>query len=343
MSTSLSTSLSPRQDDTGPMPDDIEEVPDFRRKSSLGVALTALVVLTPFSVYNFLQGRVIFGVGSLAIVIALTINAWSIRHGRYHPIFTLFGLVPAMTGFLSYTVLNQNMVGVMWCYPVVLSYYFMLPERMAWAANTFLLALVLPATWLAIDHALALRAVATLLATSAFSAIFIRVISVQQKRMHALAVTDPLTGLSNRTLFDATIEQAVAQYRRTSMPMTLVSLDLDHFKAINDTLGHSAGDGVLREMGELMRKRVRRSDKAFRMGGEEFLVLLYNTDAENGRRYAEELRGAVEGHSFLAAQTVTASLGVATLRPEEEVKAWMKRADDNLYRAKEQGRNRVEA
>jgi len=343
MPTSLSSSLGLGQNDMASLPDEIEKVPDFRRRSSLGVAITALVVLTPFSVYNFLQGRVVFGVGSLAIVIALTINAWNIRRGHYYPIFTLFGLVPAMTGFLSYTVLNQNMVGVMWCYPVVLSYYFMLPERMAWAANLFLLSLVLPATWIAVDHNLALRAVATLLATSAFSAIFIRVISVQQKRMHALAVTDPLTGLANRTLFDASIEQAVAQYRRTSMPMTLVTLDLDHFKSINDTLGHSAGDGVLREMGELMRKRVRRSDKAFRMGGEEFLVLLYNSDADNGRRYAEELRGAVESHAFFEHHPVTASLGVATLLPGEEGKAWMKRADDNLYRAKEQGRNRVEA
>lgn len=321
---------------------DIEDVPDFRRKSSLGVAVTALVVLTPFSVYNFLQGRHIFGIGSLIIVIVLTFNAWGIRQGRYYPILTLFGLVPSMASFLAYTIHDQGMIGVLWCYPVVLSFYFMLPERMAWAANVFLLALTLPVAWIVIDHPLAARVVATFLATSAFSAIFIRVISVQQEQLHALAVTDHLTGLANRTLFDSALEQAIGQHRRSGADMTLVALDLDHFKVINDTLGHEAGDEVLQGLGELLRKRVRRSDKAFRLGGEEFVVLLYGTNEENGRRFAEELRQEVEEFPFLPGHRVTTSLGVASLTNGEDPRSWLKRADDNLYRAKGAGRNRVE-
>ncbi len=322
---------------------DLEHAQDFRRKSSVGVALTALVTLTPFAVYNFLQGRHIFGIGALVIVLVLNFNAWSISQGRYHPVLTLLGLVPAMSGFLAYTIHDQGMIGVMWCYPVLLSYYFMLPERMAWLANAILLALVLPQAWIGIDHPLAARVLATLMATSAFSAIFIRVISVQQARMHALAVTDPLTGLANRMLLDATIDQAIGQNARTGTAMTLVTLDLDHFKNINDTLGHAAGDAVLRGVGELLRKRSRRSDKVFRLGGEEFLVFLYNTDLDNSRRFAEDLRVALAAQPFLPDRAVTASLGVATLMPKEDARAWMKRADDNLYRAKAAGRNRVEA
>lgn len=320
---------------------EIDDVPDFRRRSSLGVALTALATLTPFSVYNFLQGRHLFAIGSLAIVVILTFNAWSIRQGRYYPL-TLFGLVPAMAGFLAYTVHDLGMIGVLWCYPVVLSFYFILPERMAWAANAILLALALPQAWMVVDHPMVARVIATLLATSAFSAIFVRVISVQQERLHALAVKDHLTGLANRTLFDATLDQAIEQHRRTGTDMTLVALDLDHFKAINDSLGHGAGDDVLRGLGELLRKRVRRSDKAFRLGGEEFVVLLYGTGRENGQRFAEELRLAVESHGFLPKRQVTASLGVATLSNGETPRSWLKRADDNLYRAKAAGRNRVE-
>lgn len=309
----------------------------------MGVALTALVTLTPFAAYNFLQGRQIFGIGALVIVLVLTFNAWSISRGRYHPVLTLLGLVPAMSGFLAYTIQDQGMIGVLWCYPVVLSFYFMLPERMAWMANIILLCLVLPVAWRVIDHPLAARVLATLVATSAFSAIFIRVISVQQAQVHALAVTDPLTGLSNRALLDTTIDQAIAQSARTRTPMTLVTLDLDHFKRINDTLGHAAGDAVLCGVGDLLRKRVRRSDKVFRLGGEEFLVFLYNTDLDNSRNFAEAIRAAVETQPFLPDHLVTASLGVATLREKEDARTWMKRADDNLYRAKSAGRNRVEA
>lgn len=322
---------------------DIEHARDFRRKSSMGVALTALITLTPFAAYNFMQGRQVFGIGALVIVLVLNFNAWSISRGRYHPVLTLLGLVPAMSGFLAYTIHDQGMIGVLWCYPVLLSYYFMLPERMAWIANAILLSMVLPQAWASIDHPLAARVLATLVATSAFSAIFIRVISVQQEQMHALAVTDPLTGLANRVLLDATIDQVIGQSARTQTAMALVTIDLDHFKNINDTLGHPAGDAVLRGVGELLGNRVRRSDKVFRLGGEEFLVLLYNTDLENACRLAEELRLAVEAYPLLPDRAVTASLGVARLAPDEDARSWMKRADDKLYQAKAAGRNRVEA
>lgn len=322
-------------------PHEIERLLDFRRKSSMGVALIALVTLTPFAVYHFLHGRQLFGFGALMVVLALTFNAWAISRGRYYPVLTLLGLVPAMSGFLAYTIHEQGVIGVFWCYPVLLSFYFMLPERMAWMANVILLAVVLPMAWLFIDHPLAARVLATLLATSAFSAIFIRVIGSQQEKLHTLAVTDPLTGLANRTILDATLDQAIGQFARTNTPMTLVTLDLDHFKRINDTLGHAAGDAVLRGVGDLLRKRVRRSDKVFRLGGEEFLVFLYNTNLENGLRLAEELRAAVEAQPFLTDRAVTASLGVASLQAEEGARSWMKRADDHLYRAKSEGRNRV--
>ena len=322
-------------------PDHPNGIPDFRRQSSRGVALTAVFTLTPFALYNFLQGRQVIGIGSLIIVLVLYFNAWSISRGHYRPALTLVGLVPGMSGFLAYVIQGQGMIGVLWCYPVLLSYYFMLPERMAWAANALLLAIVLPQVWSSIDIQLAARVVATLLATSAFSVIFIRVISVQQVRMHTMAVTDPLTGLANRLLLDETLEQAVGQFGRTRIPMTLITLDLDHFKAINDTHGHEAGDAVLRGVGDLLGKRVRRSDKVFRLGGEEFLVFLYNTELENARRFAEELRLAVSSRAFLPGHPVTASLGVATIEAGETARGWMKRADDKLYEAKSAGRDRV--
>jgi len=316
---------------------------NFRSKATLGVAVAALFLLTPFSVNNFIQGRYVLGAGSLAIVAILAANAWSIRRMRDYSSLTLLALVPAVLFFLVLSLRSQGIVGALWCYPAVISFYFMLPERKAWVANVALLVVAVPQAWVVLETPLAARVAATLLAVSVFSAIFVRVIIDQQLKLQALASTDPLTGLSNRTLLRATLEQAIQQNGRTSTPMTLLALDLDRFKAINDTLGHDAGDTVLRRVGELLQRRMRRVDKVFRLGGEEFLALLYGTDAENGQQVAEELRGAVASLDLLPNKPVTVSIGVATLQPGEDWTSWMKRSDDNLYRAKADGRDRVVA
>lgn len=314
---------------------------DFRGKTTLGVGVVGVILLTPFAINNFVQGRPLLGSGALAIVALLAFNAWSISRGRYYPSITLVGLVPVIVLFLVFALRKQGMVGALWCYPAVISFYFMLPERRAWLANAILLGIALPEVWSVIDHPLATRVAATLVAVSAFSAIFIRVITAQQRRLEAQAITDPLTGLFNRMLLHDTLEQAIEQNKRTGAPMTLVTLDLDHFKEINDTLGHDAGDAVLHGVGQLLRRRLRRVDHLFRIGGEEFLALLYATDADNARNVAESLRAAIAAHPFLTGRSVTASLGVAALHPGDDWRAWMKRSDDKLYVAKSGGRDRV--
>lgn len=323
--------------------DKLGQALDFHVTSTLWVAIAALVILPPFSINNFIQGRYVLGAGSLAIVAILAFNAWSIKRGRYYSSFTLLGLMPAVVFFLSFSLQKQGIVGALWCFPAVISVYFMLPERKAWIANATFLVVTLPQAWVVLAPPLATRVAATLIAVSIFSAIFVRVITRQQRRLETLAVTDPLTGLSNRTLLRSTLEQAIQQNHRGGVPMTLVSLDLDHFKAINDSLGHEAGDTVLRGVGDLLHRRIRRADRVFRVGGEEFLALLYGTNAEDGLRVAEELRDAIGSLPLLPGRPVTASIGVAALRPGEDWTEWMKRTDENLYRAKSAGRDQVAA
>lgn len=305
--------------------------------------LIAIIFVTPFSLSNFFYGRHFVGATSLLVVLLLAANAWTTARGRFTPSLTLFALVPAIIFFLGYATKNLGMVGALWSYPAVISFYFMLPERKAWLANSVLLLVVIPHAWMVLELGLAARVAATLLVVSAFSAIFIRVITTQQQKLHALVVTDTLTGLLNRTLLNDTLDEAIQHNARSGVPMTLATLDLDEFKAINDTLGHDAGDTVLRGVGELLRKRVRRVDKLFRPGGEEFLALLYGANGESGRQVAEELRAAIAAHAFLPDRTVTVSIGIATLAPGEDRRQWMKRSDENLYRAKAAGRNRVNA
>lgn len=314
---------------------------NFRSKSTFYLALMALILVTPFVINHFIQGRYILGVGSLVLVLSLTLNAWTINRGKYNPSLILYGLIPIIIIYLSFLLQNQGIIGIFWCYPSTIVFYFILPEKKAWIANIVLLVLAFPQISQIVELPLAVRAMTTLVGVSAFSAIFVRVITNQQLQMHALAVTDPLTGVHNRALLTDTLEQATLQGNRTDVPMTLVSLDLDHFKSINDRLGHDTGDIVLKGVGEYLTKTIRATDKIFRMGGEEFLVLLYGSNIEGGTQFAEKLRAEIALLALIPEQRVTVSIGVATLQSGEDRNKWMRRCDEKLYRAKSSGRNKV--
>jgi len=337
-------SILPHRPDMNPRTEQPGAAPGYLHKTTFGLGLASLVLLTPFAVNNFIQHRYFLGTGAAVIVAILAFNAWSITYRRrYYTLLTLLVLVPMLLFFLSLAIIKQGTIGVLWCYPAVISFYFMLPERQAWIANALLGLVVMPIAWYNIDHDLAVRMLATVLTVSIFSAIFVRVISTQQDRLQQQAVTDPLTGVLNRSLMEVLLEHAVHQHSRDDTPMTLATLDLDHFKAVNDTLGHDAGDDTLRAFARLVQANCRKTDRIFRTGGEEFLILFENTNADDALDIAESLRRAVENGAHLPGHPVTVSIGLATLQPNEDWKLWMKRSDENLYQAKMEGRNRVVA
>lgn len=161
------------------------------------------------------------------------------------------------------------------------------------------------------------------------------------------AATDPLTGLPNRRYFLAEIERHWARIARGEQPMdALMMLDLDHFKNINDTHGHTAGDEVLKHLGRLMPNLLRRGDLIGRLGGEEFAILQVNTTPHEAMRMAERIREYIaSAHAHIGTEQIryTVSIGVTLIVPADaSARAALKRADAALYRAKGAGRNRVE-
>lgn len=161
-----------------------------------------------------------------------------------------------------------------------------------------------------------------------------------------LATRDDLTGLLNRrSLLECVRRQAGHHGGVKAAPYALALLDVDHFKAINDTYGHPVGDDVLRRFGLLIAREMRASDRAGRFGGEEFLLLLHGVEMEeNARQIAERLRQAIARHGWSTIAphlAVTASVGVAVARAEETTEQVLARADQALYEAKRAGRNRV--
>ncbi|MHC1700045.1 MAG: diguanylate cyclase [Humidesulfovibrio sp.] len=161
------------------------------------------------------------------------------------------------------------------------------------------------------------------------------------RSLETQAGTDKLTGAFNRRTWDVEIRREFSRTRRQQGRLCLVMADLDHFKRVNDEHGHQRGDRVLQEFTQRLRQAVRASDTLFRLGGEEFAVLLPGTDIESGRLTAEKLRERVAG-TGLDGLPITASFGVAETDGNESPDEFFRRADQALYVAKAKGRNRVE-
>ncbi len=164
----------------------------------------------------------------------------------------------------------------------------------------------------------------------------------KNRELEVLAVTDRLTGLFNRRKLDQLLEDELVRRRRYGGGFSVVMIDIDHFKDVNDTHGHAVGDSVLVELARILRERTREADALARQGGEEFVVVCRNPAATGCGAMAESLREAIAEHSFALVGKVTASFGVASCREDDTVATLLARADAALYRAKAAGRNRVE-
>jgi diguanylate cyclase (GGDEF)-like protein len=165
-----------------------------------------------------------------------------------------------------------------------------------------------------------------------------------QRRMEEMATTDKLTGLLNRQTLDVLFQQAISLAGRSNEPLAVILADLDHFKALNDTLGHLAGDLALKRTAACLRRHLRSSDTVCRWGGEEFLMILKDCDAKAAAALAEKLREVLEQDPelhALAPDCCTASFGVAQYLPGETVESLVGRADAAMYAAKQAGRNCV--
>jgi len=168
--------------------------------------------------------------------------------------------------------------------------------------------------------------------------------AIQHHRALQSALKDQLTQLGNRSALNPALSREVELARRHTMPLSVLALDLDHFKDINDNYGHATGDVVLKSAAKQLKNTVRSSDQIFRMGSEEFVILLTNTDIEGAILLGERLRKTVEAmicehkqHSV----KITISIGVSSFVNNDDDMTLLERADEALYRAKQQGSNQV--
>jgi predicted signal transduction protein with EAL and GGDEF domain len=234
-------------------------------------AIVTAVILLPFAIMNGLQGNYPTAIGTGLLVIVLIKSAVSL-HRRGTTLWKGAGLMVFAVAAVYLSIYYQGAIGVFWSYPVVLLFHFSLNRRAALIGNVFYVAGVAPLAVYALGLPYGIRVFFTLLLTSAFAHIFSQRLVQQRDRLRHLALVDHLTGAFNRRYLDVCMATAVEAKKRYSTNASLLMIDVDHFKHINDNHGHKVGDEVLIELVKTIQARIRKTDQLFRMGGDEFVL-----------------------------------------------------------------------
>ncbi len=163
-----------------------------------------------------------------------------------------------------------------------------------------------------------------------------------EEELRRLATTDKLTAAYNRIKFEEIIEREIERVKRYNQPLSMIMFDIDHFKKINDTYGHGAGDYVLKTIADIVRETIRKLDYLIRWGGDEFMIISSETNLEKAHLLAERIREITERYKFDNIGTLTVSFGVTEFKEVDTEESFIRRTDNAMYSAKEKGRNRVE-
>ena len=297
--------------------------------------------LFPFIILNIYQDKPDVAVLAALLLIIAVLNSVMILKTK-REIIPYSGVFIIKLSILLYLIPTIGPQGLFWCYPVMLAVYFCDRRFNARVMSVIALLTLIPTAYYFLEVGIVLRFGVTLFLLCMFSDLLVGVIFNLQTRMADLIIRDPLTNAYNRRHMSTCLKNAIEECKRGFGAVSLVMLDIDYFKKVNDTHGHDAGDRVLNFLVNLLHRRQRKTDYVFRTGGEEFVILLRHTNQEQAATMAENLRENVETTPTVSAGgSITVSLGVAEYRDNEDIDSWLKRVDENLYKAKQLGRNRV--
>lgn len=312
----------------------------FRDRIAVQLSLFSALLLLPFTINHFFAGRHVLGLGILTAQALLALNGYCLS--RQKPLLVPFWVtVLAFECAIVAAVLIQGINSAFWTFPALFICYFVLPRKQAHLFGLFLLGSVTAAVMHVAGPSGAVRAFAAVVLTLCMINVVVSVIGELQQALLRQAHTDPLTGAWNRRYFDEQLATMVVPDIAGRVPNALLALDIDHFKAINDRYGHATGDAVLKAVVKLVRQRTRSTDLLFRIGGEEFVLLLPRTRLEDAARVAESLRKRFEEQELVPGVRVTVSMGLSAQQVASGAKEWLEAADAALYEAKRSGRNRV--
>lgn len=339
-----------------------QEYDEFRYKFLIilmlsGAFFTAIFVLGEYAQINRIQTPHFV---SMQLFTLAALGLWLVLRGRkqlFNQVAWAYEIVCLMEYTSSLWLVPTDELRLMWFFVNIPGVFILLGSGAGWFITG------LTVVWLVISNsvmpvAYSSNALATFIFSLLNMGVFFHVYGARSlsyfermrdynSELERLASHDMLTGVFNARAYYAACQQNTQMASRTGQPYAVIFIDLDHFKVVNDTYGHSAGDAVLKAVAACLRQSVRQSDLLGRIGGEEFSVFLPNTAQPGALQLAESLRRLVEALNPSIGERnlrVTASIGVAVCEgPVEEMQAIQQRADQAMYSAKKLGRNRVSA
>ncbi len=231
---------------------------------------------------------------------------------------------------------------IIWVYPVLTLFFAVLKPTRALQVSIVLIISISFLIYTKVSNLYVLGFIVSATATMIFAFAFTSQMHSQSDILKDLVIKDPLTGIANRRAFEEDMKKYSEQMKNGTMQSAaMVMLDIDYFKKINDDFGHSVGDLLLREFAMAIIAKIRKKDSLYRLGGEEFVVLLPHTDSKEAFIIAEGLRIEIENTDWSDPKLfITVSLGVAECIAGQNVWGWFERADKAMYKAKKEGRNK---
>jgi diguanylate cyclase len=306
----------------------------------LAICAICLCGLIPFTFIRLGQGDFIVAlIDFIGALTAIACIGYVVKTGSTK--YTAPILVILMLSGMTANILILGSNDLFFFYPTIISTFFLIPPAAALILS--LIAISVVVFFLSPLMALfpLIKVLLSLIATAAFTYTFAWQRNRQKNELHALSQVDQLTGTGNRRALREQLEALVHSHQRDQQPMSLIIIDIDNFKSVNDKAGHASGDEVLVRLTKLVETRIRVTDHLYRYGGDEFMVLANHSNLETTRILAEDIRVLIYNSHLVDQGAISVSIGVSQYQAGEKPDEWLVRADNAMYSAKSSGKNAV--
>ncbi|NOH97592.1 GGDEF domain-containing protein [Vibrio sp. 99-70-13A1] len=314
-----------------------------RRRVLKFIVLVALLTFIPLSIKNFVIGETFLAILLLSFLLSLLIEVYAVLY--LHKSLLGYSVPLALISFSI--ILSVDIFGTLatyWVFPVITAVVFIIPQRYAIVVNSII---IFGTTIVASQHqisSITLRFFLALLCCAFISHFAIAAIRKLQHELRNLSTKDSLTGAFNRYQLETFLQNAADRKmpnQQSRVQNSIAILDIDYFKQVNDLYGHDVGDQIIKEVVNTIMANTRKNDTLFRLGGDEFLLLLIDTSKNEASDIVQHFSSLISEGRNSAPFKINLSIGIAELVANEEIDTWMKRADIALYVAKNNGRNQV--
>ncbi|MGF1689865.1 GGDEF domain-containing protein [Photobacterium kagoshimensis] len=318
-----------------------DELLDFYRRQHILKFVTAVTLFTfiPLGIKNLLIGETLLGLSLLAFEISFAIEMFGLLYAERKIIGNGIPLSLLVIS-ITLSLYKLGMVASYWVYPIVVTLVFIIPRRQALITNSCLVAGCGIVSFHLVDWQLAVRFISSLIACASIAHVAVEAIHRLQIELRYLSTRDALTGALNRHQLDAFLNRSISQKKR-GFSASVALIDIDHFKQVNDLYGHDVGDIVIKKIVEVINEHTRDLDILFRLGGDEFLLLLDNTNISEAYKLLDKLCKQIRTQHYPYHAEITMSVGISPAFNTDDAVSWIKRADIALYQSKENGRDQI--